>query len=864
MNPRRAGSTLAGRFRGTDEDKQAMNTWHKHCMGLLAAFTLTSSLWAQAPGVPGAPAAAAPAAPAGAAGAAGAAGDPSQGFAFIQKFQAQCDICKRKLCATPLGEFINNMTKPMTMMSGGLIPPCCPTAPSAAELAEAADDPGPLGAAAQVAADEAKAKKRRAAVRYLSTADCHWWPEVEKALIVALRTDRNECVRLEAAMGLGHGCCCTRRVIEALAITVEGSSRDGNPSENSERVRACALQSLNHCLGCYRSPPEPVGGEQKEKPQPLPPSVQAPVEALKSKIQLSAYYMQLDKKPMAEVVARARQVAAAASPTGPLAPRPSENSFREIFFPGQDNLAADTVIQQGAAGSTVVTASGNTVISATPDVQVINETPAAPVRFPLIRRWANGSPSADVPMEMTPVPMTPETLHPVPMSPSKAPATVVPATMSPVPMTTETFRPVPTSPISKAPANVPPVARLAPPTPVVVATVKSEPLPVSSFPASKNSGVVTVSHQVPVANDPVVVATVKSEPLPVSQVPAWKNANVVPVSHQVPVANEPVVVATVKSEPLPVSQVPSWKNANVVPVSHQVPVANEPVVVATVKSEPLPVSQVPAWKNTNVVPANHQVMLANDAGSPYAIMNNKPATPSQPVGFAKSEPVNQLAFADQRERIIQPVAFVKSEPVPFDDLIGPKGRTVTQGQSVPAKTTSTLATASAPIVAASMPPIVAASVPPARPISLETPKTQVVAVATMSRPAANETAKAPPLFGGLARQGRPNDVGKLLRTLQNDSNLASRRKALDELEQLNLQNCKEAVPAFVQSACADSDPDMRVRCIRYLMQLNPSDNHLRTLVDRLQSDTDGEVQFQLFMVRERLDHSRQVIPASKS
>src|SRR5262249_60554842 len=104
---------------------------------------------------------------------------------------------------------------------------------------------------------------------------------------------------------------------------------DGNPSENSERVRACALQSLNHCLGCYHSPPEPVGGELKEKPQPLPASVQAPVAALKSTIQLSAYYTQLDKKPMAEVVERARKVAAAASNNVPLTPKPTEPCLRE-------------------------------------------------------------------------------------------------------------------------------------------------------------------------------------------------------------------------------------------------------------------------------------------------------------------------------------------------------------------------------------------------------------------------------------------------------------------------------------------------------------------------------------------------------
>ena len=46
---------------------------------------------------------------------------------------------------------------------------------------------------------------RRRAIQCLAYGDCHWWPEVEKALIIALRTDRNECVSLEAAIGLGKG-----------------------------------------------------------------------------------------------------------------------------------------------------------------------------------------------------------------------------------------------------------------------------------------------------------------------------------------------------------------------------------------------------------------------------------------------------------------------------------------------------------------------------------------------------------------------------------------------------------------------------------------------------------------------------------
>src|SRR5205823_5725524 len=109
----------------------------------------------------------------------------------------------------------------------------------------------PEGACARISKEEAEFRKRRDAVRCLKYVDCHWYPEAEAALLNALRTDRNECVRLEAACVLGSGCCCTRKVLEKLTIVVSGSDRDGNPSENSPRVKAAALKALTHCLDCY-------------------------------------------------------------------------------------------------------------------------------------------------------------------------------------------------------------------------------------------------------------------------------------------------------------------------------------------------------------------------------------------------------------------------------------------------------------------------------------------------------------------------------------------------------------------------------------------------------------------------------------
>src|SRR3954462_8995349 len=159
----------------------------------------------------------------------------------------QKEFCKRKLCETPLGQLINNSKAPLTALSGGLIPPFCPLTPSMADLA----DPGAVGAASAIMLDEAGAQKRRAPARYLGTVDCHYWPEAEDALVASLRGDRNECVRWEAAMALGSGCCCTKKTIEALTIVVSCSDRDGAPKETSWRVHAAAAAALDHCLACF-------------------------------------------------------------------------------------------------------------------------------------------------------------------------------------------------------------------------------------------------------------------------------------------------------------------------------------------------------------------------------------------------------------------------------------------------------------------------------------------------------------------------------------------------------------------------------------------------------------------------------------
>ncbi len=158
--------------------------------------------------------------------------------------QEQREFCRRKICRTPAGALLGRLMAPVSAFSGGIIPPFCPIVPSIAELL----DPGPVGAASKAKLDRAGAEERMKAVKYLGTLDCHYWPEAEEALIGALRADRNECVRYEAAVALSKGCCCTCKVIVALSHVVSCSDADGHPYEKSARVRAVAAHALDRCM----------------------------------------------------------------------------------------------------------------------------------------------------------------------------------------------------------------------------------------------------------------------------------------------------------------------------------------------------------------------------------------------------------------------------------------------------------------------------------------------------------------------------------------------------------------------------------------------------------------------------------------
>jgi hypothetical protein len=247
---------------------------------------------------------------------AGAAAVPQKTiFGMFGLSHANLAACKAKLCQSQIGTMFNNGLKPVSMFAGGLVPSLCPPANASALASQAAalgGPGGPAGAqatAAAIQADVAGAPARIAAVEYLATVDCHYWPEAEAALIGRLRSDRVECVRYAAAKALLSGCCCTKKTVEALTIVVSGSDKDSFPSETSERVRAVAFAALEHCLSRFVEPAAPP--VPPEPPEPLPPERPGsarPASAMTERERVAAYYEAIvARRPTARVLADARR-----------------------------------------------------------------------------------------------------------------------------------------------------------------------------------------------------------------------------------------------------------------------------------------------------------------------------------------------------------------------------------------------------------------------------------------------------------------------------------------------------------------------------------------------------------------------------
>lgn len=432
-----------------------MKTWASRSTGLLLVAAFAASVYGQAPAVPGVPAA--PAAPATAAAAAGQAGAAGGKMHALKSWLAGC---KERFCASQFGLLVTNSMQPLSALSGGILGTCCPPGPSAADLAK--PPTSAQGAAARIMQDEAEAKARRAAVKYLGTVDCHYWPEAEAGLINALRADRNECVRFEAALALGRGCCCTKNVIEALSIVVSGSDRDGNPSETSERVRGAAAFALDHCVARLAVVVEagPAGAEKPvETPAGEKPAEPGPNKAAVGKAEdlLPVHYRRIQVKPLKEFVTQARQAfdqahasAVVVNPTGrrpqsvtEIIERAVSESFPAEKGPGYAATPPPPERPMPAAPQpAVVTSQPKTVppqpvairplaIEKAQPMPVQSPRPAAPLAPP------SRPPAAEIvrPMQVPSVPVRPGTAEVVrPLAPPHA-APPKPAAPAPVPLT---------------------------------------------------------------------------------------------------------------------------------------------------------------------------------------------------------------------------------------------------------------------------------------------------------------------------------------------------------------------------------------------------------------------------------------------
>ena len=159
--------------------------------------------------------------------------------------------CKPKPTHPVLNHIARAMLMPIRAATGQLMPPAPSEAPPTKEaiarmIVDGSYAPAEI-TAAKIKIDESQAAARRAAVRYLGTVDCNYYPEAEAGLIAALRADRIEMVRYEAAVALGSCRGLSEKMLEALNMTALGVELDGNPAESSERVRGAAQNALQRC-----------------------------------------------------------------------------------------------------------------------------------------------------------------------------------------------------------------------------------------------------------------------------------------------------------------------------------------------------------------------------------------------------------------------------------------------------------------------------------------------------------------------------------------------------------------------------------------------------------------------------------------
>ncbi len=352
---------------------------------------------------------------------------------------------------------LNNATAPISGFTGGVIPSFCPMMPSAADL----DKPGVAGTSDAIKKDALEAKMRREKVRFLGTVDCRYYPDAVAALTAALRTDGSECVRFEAALALGHGCCCNQKTLDALDASVAGTDKDGNPAERSVRVRCAAAIALERCLACYVPPPIEIEEIKKDNVEIAPPPGEVPLKKLSdanpsaAKPATPTITPTAAKKPTTESRPPSRQSVEAA--------RQMLSEFNAMLaatrpqamvttMPGADHASVYQIIKNSAGNPNQ---SAIQQVSATMPVQP--SAPAGPtiavgrpispaateLQFPSISVFAPSEPerfprtTASAPAPMTPAPTPPPPLAPpvtAPVAPAVSVATQPVSAVAPNPV----------------------------------------------------------------------------------------------------------------------------------------------------------------------------------------------------------------------------------------------------------------------------------------------------------------------------------------------------------------------------------------------------------------------------------------------
>ena len=327
--------------------------WKKGCLGLALLASLARPVSAQIPLTPPSAGGATPLA-------APPATQPTTLCDFLGLSKAQLNACKEYMCKTQLGQLMNNSLMPIGAFTGGILGPCCP----------------PL-----IMSEQTGRQRRRRRCPHQAGRGRRQAPPGRRALPghrrlpllargsgwhrSALRTDRDECVRWEAAMALGSGCCCNKATIRALAIVVSSSDEDGYPSETAERSRRAAARSLRHCLSsttprssnrCRSSRPRwrswsPRRCDEtgRAKARRRRPESSAPPTG-------SEYYKQVKKMSMSAVVEDARRTQARVQADSQVqaAPAPGALTARSHVPRYPPCLLHGLALRQGRCGATEV------------------------------------------------------------------------------------------------------------------------------------------------------------------------------------------------------------------------------------------------------------------------------------------------------------------------------------------------------------------------------------------------------------------------------------------------------------------------------------------------------------------------------